>query len=120
MGDIYPEAVQLKKGDYTIRVILRHDDAALLERLKGMPLVVERKLEAPLAVPVYASNSDALRGANAVGRERWLAAGERAAYFLGPVPEDKLPKDATPGGWVRCWVCAGVRARWCVCWCALF
>ena len=25
--------------------------------------------------------------------------GERVAYFLGPVPEDKLPKDASPGGW---------------------
>lgn len=24
-------------------------------------------------------------------------AGERCAFFLGPVPEDKLPKDATPG-----------------------
>lgn len=24
-------------------------------------------------------------------------AGQRAALFLGPVPEDKLPKDATPG-----------------------
>ena len=24
-------------------------------------------------------------------------AGERAALFIGPVPEDKLPKDATPG-----------------------
>ena len=27
-----------------------------------------------------------------------MAAGERAVFFLGPVPEDKLPKDATPGG----------------------
>ncbi len=24
-------------------------------------------------------------------------AGERAVMYLGPVPEDKLPKDATPG-----------------------
>lgn len=32
--DIYPEAIQLKKGDYTLRAILRHDDAALLDRLK--------------------------------------------------------------------------------------
>ena len=24
-------------------------------------------------------------------------AGERVAMYLGPVPEDKLPKDATPG-----------------------
>jgi tripeptidyl-peptidase-2 len=34
VGDIYPEAVQLKKGDYTLRLWLRHDDAALLEKLK--------------------------------------------------------------------------------------
>lgn len=34
MGDIYPEGVQLKKGDYTLRVLLRHDDAQLLEKLK--------------------------------------------------------------------------------------
>lgn len=34
MGDIYPEAVQLKKGDYVIRLWLRTDDAALLEKLK--------------------------------------------------------------------------------------
>jgi hypothetical protein len=26
----------------------------------------------------------------------WCA-GERAAIYVGPVPEDKLPKDATPG-----------------------
>ena len=26
-----------------------------------------------------------------------LHAGERAVMYLGPVPEDKLPKDATPG-----------------------
>ena len=26
-----------------------------------------------------------------------VAAGERVVYFLGPVPQDKLPKDANPG-----------------------
>jgi len=34
VGDIYPEPVQLRKGEYTIRAVLRHDDAALLEKLK--------------------------------------------------------------------------------------
>lgn len=34
VGDIYPDAVQLKKGDYVIRAILRHDDAQLLDKLK--------------------------------------------------------------------------------------
>jgi hypothetical protein len=32
--DIYPEAVELKKGDYEIRALLRHDDAVLLEKMK--------------------------------------------------------------------------------------
>lgn len=34
MCDIYPDGVQLKKGDYTLRALLRHDDAALLQKLK--------------------------------------------------------------------------------------
>lgn len=29
---------------------------------------------------------------------RLLPAGERTAFFVGHPPEDKLPKDATPGG----------------------
>lgn len=151
-------------------------------------MVVERKLESAVQVPVYTSNADSIKGSNAVSRERPLCkgallvpvlktpacrtqcfampycavmrsvhayqglpagipplmlcdvscvlcefsslgplclpcsapshlrslpsphppashtcthtcthAGERAAFFLGPVPEDKLPKDATPG-----------------------
>ncbi|PRW39066.1 Tripeptidyl-peptidase 2 isoform A [Chlorella sorokiniana] len=97
VGDIYPEPVQLKKGEYTIRVVLRHDDAGLLDKLKAMPMVVERKLDQAIQVPVYDTNSDAVKGSNAVTKERTLCKGERAAYFLGPVPEDKLPKDAAPG-----------------------
>ena len=54
----------------------------------------------PTQVPVYRTNSDAVRGAHALGKERALCPGERAAFFLGPLPEDKLPKDATPGGWI--------------------
>ncbi|KAK9809052.1 hypothetical protein WJX72_008467 [[Myrmecia] bisecta] len=96
VGDIYPEPVQLKKGDYTIRVHLRHDDVALLEKLRGMPLVVERKLADDLKLPVYASNSDAVKGAKPV-KESTLYPGERVAYFLGAPTEDKLPKDVTPG-----------------------
>ena len=111
MGDIYPDGVQLKKGDYTIRLLLRHDSAPLLEQLKvrspatallgcahcgcvaraalycvspqriqlalppphvdatptlppcallaaqALPMVVERKLETAVQVPVYRSNS---------------------------------------------------------------
>lgn len=35
VSDIYPEGVQLKKGEYVLRAMLRHDDAALLGKLKA-------------------------------------------------------------------------------------
>lgn len=34
VGDIYPDTVQLGKGDYKIRVLLRHDDPTLLSSFK--------------------------------------------------------------------------------------
>ncbi|KAL0024941.1 hypothetical protein WJX77_004746 [Trebouxia sp. C0004] len=96
VSDIYPDYADLKKGDYVIRLQLRHDDAVLLDKMKEIPVVVERKLKEALTVPVYATNRDAVKGGKAV-KERALIPGERVAYFLGPVPQDKLPKDAGPG-----------------------
>jgi tripeptidyl-peptidase-2 len=59
--------------------------------------VLERRLDPPLPLPVYASAADALGGNGAPAGEAFLNAGERAALFVGPLPDDKLPKDATPG-----------------------
>lgn len=44
-GDIYPHEVQLGKGDYTVRLMLRHDSHELLDKLKSLPLVMSRKLD---------------------------------------------------------------------------
>jgi hypothetical protein len=38
-GDCSPEEVSLVKGDHTARVMLRHDNIALLEKLKNTCLV---------------------------------------------------------------------------------
>ena len=39
VGDVYPEFTQLKKGEYTVRLMLRHDSQELLEKLSGLTLV---------------------------------------------------------------------------------
>ena len=36
---MYPEYTQLKKGEYTVRLMLRHDSQELLEKLSGLTLV---------------------------------------------------------------------------------
>lgn len=41
-GDAYPEAVQLPKGDYAVRLALRHESLEVLEKLKALPVVVVR------------------------------------------------------------------------------
>jgi hypothetical protein len=46
-------------------------------------------------VPVYTSMHAAVTGGSPAG-ELTLNQGDRAALFLGPVPDDKLPADA-PG-----------------------
>lgn len=38
-GDCTPEEMSLVKGDHTARVMLRHDNIALLEKLKNTCLV---------------------------------------------------------------------------------
>jgi tripeptidyl-peptidase-2 len=94
---VYPGTFELKKkADHTLRVAIRHDSASLLDRLKAVPLVLERQLDSPLPVPVYASNADAMTGGKTVEVSALLP-GAVAAVFLGPLPDDKLPKDAVAG-----------------------
>ena len=75
VSDIYPEYADLKKGDYIIRLQLRHDDAGLLDKMKETPVIVERKLKEAVSVPVYATNRDAVKGSKPV-KERALHPGE--------------------------------------------
>lgn len=66
VGDIYPSEVTLGKGDHTIKLLLRHDSPALLEKLRDLPMIVERKLKDAITVPIYHTNADAVNEANAV------------------------------------------------------
>jgi hypothetical protein len=43
--------------------------------LQSLPLIVERKLDA-ISIPVYPTNSDAIKGTRAVTKERTLCPGE--------------------------------------------
>ena len=63
VGDIYPEEVELKKGDYKIRLMLRHDDVSILEKHRHLPLIVERKLKDKdvIAVNIYPTNTAAVK-----------------------------------------------------------
>lgn len=66
VGDIYPAEATLNKGEYTIKLLLRHDSPALLERMSDMTMVVERKLKDPISISTYPTHADGVNEENAV------------------------------------------------------
>ena len=99
-GDIYPEDHKLPKGDFTVRVLLRHDSPETLRKLESMPLVLDRKLESAVELDVYDRlNEIALSGKKATAKS--LVAGESRPLFLAAAPDDKLPKEAEAGYLLR-------------------
>ena len=51
--DIWPDAVRLSKGSYTLKLWIRHDKRSKLDPLKSMPMALERPLGSPITLPVY-------------------------------------------------------------------
>ncbi|KAF5831376.1 Tripeptidyl peptidase II-domain-containing protein, partial [Dunaliella salina] len=98
IDDAYPEFFQLTAGqEVEIRLALRHDDTELLERLSDKALVIERKLESPITLPMYGDKRAAVTSTGSTVNEQLLRAGDSMPLYLGAAPDAKLPKDASAG-----------------------
>ncbi|KAL3696139.1 hypothetical protein R1sor_010215 [Riccia sorocarpa] len=97
-GDCYPKNVKLPKGDYLLRMLVRHDNVNYLEKLKKSPLLLDRKLEEKNYVKLnFFSHIDgAVTGSDQV-KGKSLAPGEIYPLYLGSASDDKLPKDSPLG-----------------------
>ena len=81
-NDSGPTCNAMLQGDYVIKLMLRHDDAALLGKMKALPVLVERSLAQSIDVPVYPTNSDSVRQMKPLKDERVLAAGDRCSLHI--------------------------------------
>jgi tripeptidyl-peptidase-2 len=89
-------SAKLDKGDYTLRMQVRHYDAEAVERLKDMRLLVDQKLSKSLSVDVFDDPDEALAGKPKFS-SRTLDPGEQVMLFLrGPEHKD-CPKGMSPG-----------------------
>jgi tripeptidyl-peptidase-2 len=82
--DIWPDAVSLGKGSYTLKLWLRHDSRSKLESLKTSVMSLDRSLGSPVALSVYSTLIDAMQG-GAKFRSKWLAPGQRQRLFVANV-----------------------------------
>jgi len=97
VADSWPsKEISGPKGKITLRMQIRHDSPEMLLKLSNQVLWIERKLSKEVAVSVFASHHDMLKGQPSFSK-RTLAKGNSCAIFLAEPAADKLPK-ATKAG----------------------
>lgn len=53
---------KLEKGDYTLKMHVRHEKRDLLEKLTDMPIFLSQKLSTPINLDIYANHLQAMIG----------------------------------------------------------
>ncbi|URD81130.1 Tripeptidyl peptidase II [Musa troglodytarum] len=97
-GDVYPEYVKLPKGEFTLRLYIRHENIHILEKLKQLVLFVKRKLEKKDCIQLsFFSEPDGPIMANGTFKSSVLVPGEAEAFYISPPVREKLPKNSLPG-----------------------
>ncbi|XP_050669652.1 tripeptidyl-peptidase 2 [Leptidea sinapis] len=93
VGDAYPSkySVKLEKGEYTVRVAVRHESKVMLERLQDMPLVVQQRLSQPITLDAYCDQPNALTGGKKFATATLNNNSLLPVYFT-PVPADKVSR----------------------------
>ncbi|XP_013176640.1 PREDICTED: tripeptidyl-peptidase 2 [Papilio xuthus] len=99
VGDAYPSkySVKLEKGEYVLRLGVRHDNRALLERLQELPVVIQQRLPQPITLDVYCSHSQAVTGGKKFTTAQ-LHSGHLLPLYIAPVPTDKLSRSTISVG----------------------
>ncbi|KAK8720628.1 hypothetical protein OTU49_013196 [Cherax quadricarinatus] len=100
-GDAYSNkySIKLEKGDYTIRLHVRHERPDLLEKLSDLPLTVLTKLAQEVKLDVYSSLNAAVTAGKKAQPVTLKAGTSQPVYLSAPSLSDKNLKSLglTPG-----------------------
>nr|XP_023026432.1 tripeptidyl-peptidase 2-like [Leptinotarsa decemlineata] len=92
-GDAYPSkyCIKLEKGDYSIKLQVRHDRKENLEKINEAPLLLSQKLNNSITMDVYLSYSQALIGGKKVGITNNSNPSVAIPLYIAPLASDKFP-----------------------------
>ncbi|XP_014239284.1 tripeptidyl-peptidase 2 isoform X2 [Cimex lectularius] len=98
-GDAYPKKynVKLDKGDYTIKLQIRHEKRDLLEKLFETPMMLWQKLQNPISLDVYATQHAAVLQTKKLNSGLVPSGTYRLPIYISPIQNEKTLKNITPG-----------------------
>ncbi|XP_035787655.1 tripeptidyl-peptidase 2-like [Anopheles albimanus] len=91
----YDKYERLEKGDYTVRLQVRHEKRELLEKLTDANLIVNFKLPSSLSVDVHKSYNQVFTCSKKL-TNCLLPAGACRPIYLAPIGNEKLQKASIP------------------------
>ncbi|KAJ3043557.1 tripeptidyl-peptidase II Tpp2 [Rhizophlyctis rosea] len=98
--DIYPKAVKLSDGTYTIRVQIQSASVETLDKYTSTVLTLDVSLSKSLSLTTYSRLGHAVTGTtegDAAFKKKVLQRGERTVFWVGSELSGGLPKDAKQG-----------------------
>ncbi|XP_078380044.1 tripeptidyl-peptidase 2-like isoform X2 [Oculina patagonica] len=96
-GDAFPDrySVKLEKGDYVLKLQVRHDNKDQLEKLKDTVVLIEQKLSPAITLDTHSSRLASMKSGKFSSCTR--GPGTCCPVYITPLADDKIPKAAKPG-----------------------
>lgn len=93
-GDAFPTSYskKLEKGDYTIRLQVRHEKQDILEKLKELCVTIQSKLHSNITLDLFCDISGSLVNTRKFPSSVTLPYGESVTFFVAPPSDDKVLK----------------------------
>lgn len=86
---LFQYTTKLDKGDYTIKLQIRHEKKDLLEKLSEISIAAIIKLPNPISLDVYASHSQALVFGKKLSLAGAVSGKTRLPLYISPIYSEK-------------------------------
>ncbi|KAG1676696.1 Tripeptidyl-peptidase 2 [Nymphon striatum] len=95
-SDISKYSVKLDKGEYTLRLQVRHEKKDLLEKITDIVMLIQQKLNNSINLDLYSNKGQALVGGKKFSSQN-LPSSSICPIYIAPLSVDKIPKNSQPG-----------------------